>query len=105
MRKKYLLTLVLFILSSFAFHSSANSLPITVTSSVSTTQKATEPMEILAKMRMSEAQKLLGRKFTLKEKIAFKIAQLKIKKGLKANAEGKSSKGQTAFILSLIGIC
>lgn len=62
-------------------------------------------MERLATMKMSEAQKLLGRKFTLKEKIAFKIAQLKIKKGLKAKAEGKSSKGQTAFILSLIGLC
>lgn len=62
-------------------------------------------MDRVATMKIREAEKLLGRKLTLKEKVAFKIAQFKIKKGLKAKAEGKSSKGQTAFILSLIGIC
>jgi uncharacterized membrane protein len=56
-------------------------------------------------MKIKEAEKILGRKFTLKEKIAFKIAQFKLKKDLKAKAEGKSSKGQTAFVLSLVGLC
>lgn len=56
-------------------------------------------------MKTKEAEKILGRKLTLKEKISFKLAQYKIKKAQKANEEGKSSKGQTAFILSLIGLC
>jgi hypothetical protein len=105
MRKIYLLILVLFIFSSFSFQASANTLPATLTSSVSTTQKDPVPLDRIATMKIKEAEKILGRKFTLKEKIAFKITQLKLKKGLKAKAEGKSSKGQTAFILSLIGIC
>jgi len=105
MRKIYLLILVLFVFSSLSIQSNATTLPATLTSSVSTVQKDPVPIERLAKMKIKEAEKLLGRKFTLKEKIAFKIAQLKLKKGLKANAEGKSSKGQTAFILSLIGLC
>lgn len=104
MRKIYLLILVL-IIASLPVQISANNLPVALASSVSTIKNNPAPMERLATMKMSEAQKLLGRKFTLKEKIAFKIAQLKIKKGLKAKAEGKSSKGQTAFILSLIGLC
>ena len=105
MRKICLLILVLFISSSVNFQAAANTLPATLTSSVSTTQKDPVPLDRIATMKMKEAEKILGRKFTLKEKIAFKIAQLKLKKDLKAKAEGKSSKGQTAFVLSLIGIC
>jgi len=105
MRKIYMLILVLLIFSSLNFQASANTLPVTLTSSVSTMQKDPVPMDRIATMKIKEAEKILGRKFTLKEKIAFKIAQLKLKKDLKAKAEGKSSKGQTAFVLSLVGIC
>jgi hypothetical protein len=105
MRKIYLLILVLFIFSSLSTQISATTLPANLTSSVSTVQKDPIPIEQLAKLKIKEAEKLLGRKLTLKEKLAFKITQLKLKKGLKAKAEGKSSKGQTAFILSLIGLC
>jgi len=105
MRKYYLLILVLFIGSSFSSQAIATILPPTLTSSVSTVQKDPAPMDRIAKMKIKEAEKLLGRKLTLKEKIAFKIAQLKLRKGLKAKAEGTSSKGQTAFVLSLIGLC
>ena len=105
MRKYYLLILVLFVFSSFSVHGYGNVLPPTLTSSASTVSGDPLPVEGIAKMKIKEAEKLLGRKLTLKEKIAFKIAQWKLKKGLKAKAEGKSSKGQTAFVLSLIGLC
>lgn len=105
MRKYYLIILFLLGFTSFAIPGSANSLPLTLTSSVSTTQPDPLPMDRFAKMKIKEAEKIFGRKFTLKEKIAFKISQLKLKKELKAKAEGKSSKGQTAFVLSLIGLC
>src|SRR5512138_984091 len=105
MRKVYLLIIVLFISSSFSFQASANTVPPTLTSSVSITQKDPMPLDRIATMKIKEAENILGRKFTLKEKIAFKIAQLKLRKELKAKAEGSSSKGQTAFILSLIGLC
>ena len=105
MRKYYLLIVVLFVLSFFSIQSNATVVPATLTSSVSTFQKDPVPVDRLAKMKIKEAEKILGRKFTIKEKIAFKFAQLKLKKELKAKAEGKSSKGQTAFVLSLIGLC
>jgi len=104
MRKLPLLILAVIVFSSFSVHNESG-LPATLTSSVSTLQKDPIPMERLAKMKIKEAETILGRKFTFKEKIAFKFAQFKIKKGLKLKAEGKSSKGQTAFILSLIGLC
>ncbi len=105
MRKLPLLILVVFFFSSFTVHHDTNVLPATLSSSVHTLQKDPLPADRLVKMKIKEAEKILGRKFTLKEKLAFKIAQLKLKKELKAKAEGRSSKGQTAFILSLIGLC
>ena len=104
MRKPYLLILVVFIFS-FSIQGSANNLPPALTSSVSTLQNDPAPMDRIVKMKIKEVEKLLGRKMSLKEKLAFKIAQLKLKKELKTKAEDKSSKGQTAFVLSLIGLC
>ena len=60
--------------------------------------------EQLATVKPKEAEKILGRKMTLREKLALKIAQGKLKKALKSKEEGKSSKGQTAMILGIIGI-
>lgn len=105
MRKYYPLIFVLIISFSSGIPGNATAIPATLTSSVSTTQQNGVPVEKITKMKIKEAEKLLGRKFTLKEKIAFKIAQLKLKKEFRTNAETKSSKGQTAFILSLIGLC
>jgi hypothetical protein len=65
----------------------------------------TLPLEKIASMTIKETEKIFGRKLTIREKIAFKIAQHKIKKVVRSQAEGKESKGQTAFILSLIGLC
>ncbi|MES1216919.1 MAG: hypothetical protein ABUT20_15495 [Bacteroidota bacterium] len=105
MRKFPLFILFLLIFSSFSVRENTATLTPTFVSSVNTLENTPTPMDRLAKMKIKEAEKILGRKLTLKEKIAFKIAQLKIKKGLKAKAEGTPSKGQTAFILSLIGLC
>lgn len=62
------------------------------------------PLDKIATMSTKEFEKFVGRKLTLKEKIILKLTQKKIKKSIAKNAEGKSSKGQTAFILSLIGL-
>ncbi len=61
--------------------------------------------EQLANMKPKEAEKILGTKMTLREKLAFKLAQGKLKKALKAKGEEKSSEGKTAFVLALIGLC
>ena len=47
---------------------------------------------------------MLGRKLKLKEKIAFKLFQWKLKKGLLHKKEERSQKGKTALILGIIGI-
>ena len=62
-------------------------------------------LQQIATMKPSEVEKIFGTKMTLKEKLAFKVAQSRLKKALKAKEEEKSSEGQTAFILALIGIC
>ena len=68
-------------------------------------QKPILPIDKIASMKSNEVEKILGRKLTLKEKIAFKIAQLKFKKEFKPNKEGTSSKGDRAFTISLISLC
>src|SRR5262245_45932619 len=73
MRKLPLLILALIVFSSFSVHNESSGLPSTLTSSVSISQNDPVPMERLAKMKIKEAEKILGRKLTLKEKIAFKF--------------------------------
>ena len=59
----------------------------------------------MVKMKVKEAEKILGRKMSLKEKIGFRLAQHKIKREQKKKEEGKNTPGQDAFIVSLIAIC
>lgn len=59
--------------------------------------------EKFASMKVREIEKIAGRKFSLKEKIAIKILQYKTKKELKKGDES-SSKGKIAMILSIIGL-
>jgi hypothetical protein len=99
MRKIPLFILVLIIFSSFSV-----STAIKIDPSKDPVTKVAMPLDKIASMKTKEAEKILGRTLTLKEKIAFKIAQHKIKKGLKAKEEGKSTKGQTAMILGIVGI-
>ena len=61
-------------------------------------------LEKLATIKINELEKITGRKLKLKEKIAFKIYQYKIKKDLKYKQKEKPSKGQTAFTLGLISL-
>ena len=105
MRKFILFILVLIIFSSFSVDRTIVVLPQANIESVIDPPKTTIPLDRIASMKTKEAQKILGRKMTLKEKIAFKITQYKIKKALKNKEKGKASKGQTAFILSLISLC
>jgi hypothetical protein len=100
MRKIPLFILVLIIFSSFSVSSENKIDP-----SNDPVAKVAMPLDKIASMKTREAEKILGRKLTLKEKIAFKIAQHKIKKELRAKEKGKPSKGQSAFVLGLIGIC
>ena len=59
----------------------------------------------ISEMKVKEFEKMTGKKLSLKEKIAFKILQQKARKQIKAKQKGDPpSKGQTAFILGLIGI-
>lgn len=105
MRKFILIILVLIIFSSFSVKPAAVVLPPVNVELAIDPPKTTIPIDKIASMKTKEAEKILGRKMTLKEKIAFKITQYKIKKALKDKEKGKASKGQTAFILSLISLC
>ena len=99
MRKLPLLVFVFLIFSSFSV-----SINTTIDPVNDPATKVALLLDKIASMKTKEAEKILGRKFTLKEKIAFKIAKYKLKKDIRAKENGKS-KGQTAFILSLIGLC
>lgn len=105
MRKFILFTFVLVIFSSFSVKGSGAVIPPGNIESAIDPGGATIPFDKIASMKTKEAEKILGRKMTLKEKISFKITQYKVKKALKDKEKGKASKGQTAFILSLISLC
>src|SRR5258705_9949136 len=99
------LLILLFIFSSFSNNYSSAILP---SGNVGVINKSWEnipiQLEKIASMKVKEAEKILGRKLSLKEKIFLKIAQFKLKKELKTKEKGKPSKGQSAFILSLIAL-
>lgn len=105
MRKFILIILVPIIFSSFSIKPAVVVLPPVNVDLAIDPPKNALPIDKIASMKTQEAEKLLGRKMTLKEKIAFKITQYKIKKAIKDKEKGKTSKGQTAFILSLISLC
>lgn len=60
-------------------------------------------------MKVRDFEKFTGKKLSLKEKFAFKILQLKVKRQLqhpaKEKGKDKSKKGQTSMILGIIGLC
>ena len=105
MRNFILFILVLIIFSSFSVKRTEVVLPEAAIESIIDPPKTTIGLDRIASMKTKEAQKILGRKMSLKEKIAFKVTQYKLKKALKNKEQGKASKGQTAFILSLISLC
>jgi hypothetical protein len=63
------------------------------------------PYKYISTLKIKEAEKLLGRKMKLKEKIAFKAFQWKIKRGYyPLKADDKTGKGKTAMILGIIAV-
>jgi hypothetical protein len=106
MRNIFILVISLVVFSSFAVNVNGierkSDQLIKMTDSI---QRPILPLNKIASLKSNEVEKILGRKLTLKEKIAFKIAQLKFKKELKPNKEGPSSKGERAFTISLISLC
>jgi hypothetical protein len=63
------------------------------------------PYELISTLKIKEAEKLLGRKMKLKEKLAFRVFQWKIKKGYnpdKGNAI--DGRGKTAMILGIVAV-
>lgn len=105
MKKTPLLILVIFIFSSFSIKHDTDSSKGNIDLVKNPGDNITISLERIAYMKTREAEEILGTKMSLKEKLVFKLAQHKIKKSLKTTSEGKSSKGQTAFVLSLIGLC
>lgn len=105
-KKLLVLFSVLILISSFTkkdFNSPAATKP-SVSSQV-IERILTANQEKLVTIKINELEKIAGRKLKLKEKIAFKIYQYKIKKDLKHDQKDKMpSKGKTAFILGLISI-
>lgn len=59
--------------------------------------------EIL-KLKIRDAEKIAGKKFSLKEKIAFKLLQHKYKKSQHPAEENWAKKGKTAMILGIIAL-
>jgi hypothetical protein len=105
MRKLLPLIITCILFSSFTIKSDvANTPSLYNTALKDSVLNISYSWEQLATMKPKEAEKILGKKMTLREKLALKIAQGKLKKALKSNEEGKSSKGQTAMILGIIGI-
>ncbi|MBL7725010.1 MAG: DUF4190 domain-containing protein [Chitinophagaceae bacterium] len=59
----------------------------------------------ILKLKVRDIERITGKKLKLKEKIAFKFLQWKIKKGLRiTREEPKKNKGKTALIFGIIGL-
>ena len=106
MKKLFFLIPIFFILASFSKSETAFSDNTAVSfPALEKPSAAKLSLEHLSEMKVKEFEKLTGKKLRLKERLSFKLLQLKIKKELKKEGSEKShSKGNTAFILSLIGL-
>lgn len=63
------------------------------------------PLQYFSTLSMKEVQKLAGRKLKLKEKIAVKIFQWKIKKELSRKQDADyENKGKTAMIFGIVAV-
>ena len=96
MRKYFLLIPFLFAMTASA---APFSLPAIITPSGYFIQPPESTLKNVHSLRIKDFQKLIGRKLTLKEKISF----LLLKKKLRQIPDEKE-KGQTAFILGIMGL-
>ena len=99
--KKYLITIPFIFLCL-----SAKSVVVPVSNSTTSTWiNPVNTLEHFAALSIKEVQKLVGRKLKIKEKIAIKVFQWKIKKGFTTlKAEEKKDKGKTAMIFGIAGL-
>lgn len=59
----------------------------------------------VSKMKIKTMERMMGRKMKLKEKIAFKVLQWKVKKNLTLSKDkSRANRGRTAMILGIIGL-
>ncbi len=102
--KKYIVFICLSFLclrANSATTPSVSSVVVTAT----TLTDPTNPYQYFSTLSMKEVQKLAGRKLKLKEKIAVKFLQWKVRKGYNpARADGNKDKGKTALIFGIIGL-
>jgi hypothetical protein len=106
MRKLLLPVFILFVLVSpgHVMAATVPSVSATPASQVNEEPK-TKTLPSLATMKVKEFEKLAGQKLTLKEKIAFKIFQSKLKKENRKAEKGEYSKrSKLAFILGILSI-
>lgn len=106
MRLILILSFVFFSVECFAKHNLATLPLLTHVSKIGISSK---PKPVSAadflKMTVKDVEKLSGRKLKLKEKIAFKLLQLKAKKEIKNKEKITYSKrSKTAFVLSILSL-
>ena len=100
--------LTFFLIISLFFNTTTQAaiIPVNpVTDKMSDKKTFVIPYEYISKMKIKQAEKLLGRKMKLKEIIAFKAFQWRIKKGYTPlKADEISGKGKTSLILGIVAI-
>jgi hypothetical protein len=99
--KKYFLLIILFIL---CIRAESTIIPSSAPPQTSLTT-IVNPLQHFASLSIKDVQKMVGRKLKLKEKIAIKVFQLKIKKGIiDEKANQRKDKGETAMIFGIIAL-
>ena len=89
----------------FCFGAESASIPLAPASLPSCT-KPVDSVQYISTLSIRDIQKLTGRKLRLKEKLAIKLFQWKLKKGYTnyKKEETKDTKGNTAMILGIVAL-
>ena len=104
MRKLILiLSIIFFSLPGIAAIAPGNSIA-TITIENKITENPIPSFLNISSLKIKQVEKLLGKKLTLKEKIAFKVFQWKLKSKKTPQSDEPSKKGKTAMILGIIAI-
>jgi|CXWL01.1.fsa_nt_gi ABC-type multidrug transport system fused ATPase/permease subunit len=99
--KKYL---VLIAILSLCFRAESANIPSSP-ASLQLLTNPVNPLQYFSTLSMKEVQKLAGRKLKLKEKIAVKVFQWKIKKELlRKQHDDYENKGKTAMVFGIVAI-
>ena len=99
--KKYL---VFIVISFLCFRAESATTPSAAYSATAVTNPV-NPLQFFSTISLKEVQKIAGRKLKLKEKIAVKIFQWKIKNGFDPTKKaGNTEKGKLALIFGILGL-